>query len=240
MLGASHFADLWSIVGAGLILFAISSWANTAFGQESLFERLDLSDNIQAALDAIKPVTGLAALITGMGICALSYLFGTWAWYFDLESTYDWLSTLRQATENASSVVIPEYTVFLVTAVSWAPTLIELFTIPLARRIRFLAELVYFFLLFDFLTDFERSANAIQSLLDKGLLNILPEFVQGPVGLLLKLVFTLISSVFFEQAAIVLGIAGVTLVFQGFKKKAAGRGQRNRGGQRTTIEHEAI
>jgi hypothetical protein len=213
-----------------LVFLAIAGLLYAAFGRNGDFLGwLDLSENLERAFKAVRGTTGRSAMISGIAFLAIASICGGLAYYFDLESTYDWLAEARRAVESSYGLVSPQWAVMVGTLVSLFPTLLELFGARLARAgITFIEWLVYAFIVFDFITDLERSALFVQTYIDRGALLWAGPFAGG-LGIAAKLVMTLIASLVMEMAFILFLAAGIVLILNAMK----GAPETGRGDART-------
>lgn len=120
-------------------------------------DAIDLSENIARGLAAIRGIRGLPALILGAALALICVALTPLVWYFDIDATMG-------ATDAAVSVILPtipyEYAslaALVALGLTLLPTLVELFGARFAAvGIRVAAGLVYFFSVFDAITDWPR------------------------------------------------------------------------------------
>jgi hypothetical protein len=134
------------------------------------WEALDLSDNLARALNAVRGVTGIPALILAAALAAICYAMAPLVWYFDIGATYDWtanasqlllreLSVAANGGEAEQLATYAAYAAYAVTLLTLLPTLVELFAARFAQAgITFAAWLVFTFCVFDMVTDYPRVA----------------------------------------------------------------------------------
>lgn len=123
----------------------------------AFLDSIDLSENIARGLAAIRGIRGLPALILGIALSLICVALAPLIWYFDIDSTL-------RATDVAVNTIVPtipyEYvaTASLVAlGLTLMPTLVEMFGARFAAvGIRVAAGLVYFFSVFDAITDWPR------------------------------------------------------------------------------------
>jgi hypothetical protein len=118
---------------------------------------IDISENIQRGLGAIKGIKGLNALILLLALGAINYGLFWLVLFFDVGATLEW-------TERAAFIIAPtvppefgQYTSYLILSITLLPTLIELFAARFAAAgLHIAAGLVFAFSLFDAVTDWPR------------------------------------------------------------------------------------
>lgn len=120
-------------------------------------DAIDLSSNLERGLAAIRGIRGLSALILSIALALICVALAPLIWFFDISATLS-------ATDTAVSIILPTIPYEYVSAASLValgltlmPTLVELFGARFAVvGIRVAAGLVYFFSVFDAITDWPR------------------------------------------------------------------------------------
>jgi hypothetical protein len=123
----------------------------------AFLDSIDLSSNLERGLAAIRGIRGLPALILGIALALICVALAPLIFYFDIGSTLS-------ATDVAVSTILPTIPYEYASAASLValgltmlPTLVELFGSRFAVvGIRVAAGLVYFFSVFDAITDWPR------------------------------------------------------------------------------------
>jgi hypothetical protein len=125
------------------------------------FSAIDLTDNLQRALQAIKGITGTAAIVLALALALVCCGLAPLAWYLDIDATLSWVEpTTAQITPTLPESVLP-YLSALVLIITFLPSLIELFTARFAVQMPAAAALVFVFSLFDAVTDYPRVAELL-------------------------------------------------------------------------------
>jgi hypothetical protein len=159
---------------------------------EWLFDLMDLPENLQRGLYVCRPIRGLSAGVMGGILLFLCWLLWPWLWYFDIESTQVWtdqtIQTLQPTLGNAAIPMIStysEYAGWIVTGMTFLPTLIEMFTVRFASAgIKAARLLVLFFATFDMVTDFPRVSAFVDTLNATGAFKLLLLLMKAPLLLL--------------------------------------------------------
>lgn len=178
------------------------------------YEMIDLSENLDRGLRAVKGMKGLSAIVMGTALFAIVLGLVPLVWYLDIDST-------RWATERAVNVMIPQLPPDLVllvsviaVCVSLLPSLIELFGSKFAFNIKFAGFLVFASSLFDMITDWPRVQQLMSAFSDS--------FDAVPLGLgflvhwALHIPFLFLASFGFEMLAIIFAVVGAVLLVNGF------------------------
>jgi hypothetical protein len=184
----------------------------------SFWSAIDVSDNLQKSLAAIRGIRGLNAAILAAALGGVSYGLFWLVWYFDVGATLDW-------TQTAVGIVAPSIPASmagaagaLVLAITLLPTLIELFTARFAREgIIAAGGLVFAFSLFDMITDWPRVVvfmDAYAGAFDR------LGFLRWPVFHITRLLWLFMASFGFELLFIVFAVTAFALLLQA---KGAGR-----------------
>jgi hypothetical protein len=183
---------------------------------------IDLSDNLEAALEAIRPLRGLNAIATGVAFLLISAGLVPLVWYFDIGATIEWGQTTWYLILPSLPHSVAVWASVILLALTMLPSIIELFGAKLARAGIIVAQgAVYGFSLFDAVTDFPRVAAFMESyrhLFDAFGPFAFLAFLAGRIGMLFM------ASFGFEMLLIISSICGVVLLIVGMKKEAhAGR-----------------
>lgn len=175
---------------------------------EWLFDLMDLPENLQRGLFVVRPIKGLAAAIMAGVLFVLCWLLWPWLYYFDIESTAVWaetaLNTLSGTLYNVGMPGVDAYSAnigWFVTATTFLPTLVELFTVRFASGgIKVARILVLFFSTFDLLTDWPRVSEFVDA------------FDMGLIGWVLKVPLLLLASFGLQSLFIIFAICGFALL----------------------------
>lgn len=136
---------------------------------ERFFDAIDLSENLKRGINAIRPLHGLPALISALPIALVSFLFLTLAWHFDLQPTFAWTQVAVAKLQPTFAGQFAQYLPVLIFTLTMLPTLIELFTVRFARADIALAQwAVYFFVVFDLVTDWPAASDFIDGYVATG------------------------------------------------------------------------
>lgn len=185
----------------------------------AFLDSIDLSENIQRGLAAVRGVRGMAAFVMAVALSLICVALGPLVWYFDIDATI-------YATDIAVNVIVPtlpmewaQASMLVALGLSMLPTLIELFGARFAMiGIRVAAALVYFFSAFDALTDWPRVAQfceAYRSQFD-GL-----GLFAGLAFLAFRLLFLFLATFGFELLFVVFAVCALAcLVNSGAGRKA--------------------
>ena len=170
-------------------------------------EFLDLSENIQRGIGAVRHVRGINAMIMSVVLVLLCIALAPLIWFFDVDATSDW-------TQAGMAILLPELPPemqqmlwLIVMALTIMPTLIELFGSRFAiANISAAAWLVYMFSAFDAITDWPR--------VEQFWAAFRPAFdAFGPFGLpifwTIRAVWLFMASFGFESLFVVFGCAAV-------------------------------
>lgn len=184
-------------------------------------DAIDLSENIKRALNAVRNIRGLSALVTALAFIAICVGLAPLIWYFDVEATIE-------STDAAVTYILPTLpervaaSVGLVTlALTLLPTLIELFGARFAAAgITFASALVYGFSLFDAVTDWDRTEQFCEiyrrDFDQAGLLGQLLFYV-------FRIVWLFLATFGFELLFIVFAVTAVVLLFVGMSDNKTAR-----------------
>lgn len=188
-------------------------------------DSIDLSANLERGLNAVRGITGLAALILGGALTLICVALLPLVWYFDIDATL-------MASDAALNTIMPSLPIevagmaaFITLGLTLMPTMIELFGARFAAvGIRVAAALVYLFSAFDMLTDWPRVVEFCATFRERfdGM---------GPlagVGFwLFRLLFLFLASFGFELLLIVFGVCALALLLNGMARpaRAAYRGE---------------
>lgn len=174
---------------------------------------IDLSDNLGRSLQAIRGIRGIHAYILSIALLIICIALWPLLWYFDIESTLQWTDRAAKQLAPTLGPSLIEYLDWFTLAITILPTMIELFGSRFARvGIRMAGILVYALSLFDMITDRPRAWAFVESYQDA--LVGLGAF-QGPVELMLKVLFLFLSSFGFELLFIIFAITAIALLMQG-------------------------
>jgi hypothetical protein len=125
------------------------------------FSAIDLTDNLQRALQAIRGITGTGALVLALALILVCCGLAPLAWYLDVDATLSWVEpTTETIVPTLPEEVLP-YLSALVLMITFLPSLIELFTARFAAQMPAAAALIFVFSLFDAVTDYPRVAELL-------------------------------------------------------------------------------
>lgn len=176
---------------------------------DRFFEMIDLGENIKRGLSAVRPVTGLPALVVAVPLTLISLLFASLAWHFDLAPTWAWSDVAVQKLQPTFVGPFADYVPLLVFTLTMLPTLIELFTTRFARANIILAQwMVYLFVLFDWVTDWPAASDFVNAY--AGAFARLG-WLAGPVMFIVKVLWLIMASFGFEMLAVVFAICALAL-----------------------------
>jgi len=205
------------IIAAAVILLLINT--NIA---DSLFDALDLSDNLKRAAEWARGVRGVPAAVTAVCFFILAYVFGALAYRYDLLPTYRFIQPVAQDVLASGAEWLTLFVVFL----TFLPTLIELASVGLVQRsIKALEYMTYFFIFFDLVTDYTEATALVEVWQRAGLFDPLPSFLAGAAAVLAKISWTFAASFTFEFLAILFAVTGLLLAAN-VRAASAGGGAR--------------
>jgi hypothetical protein len=122
------------------------------------FSAIDLTENLDRALLAIRGVRGTTAIVLALALLVICIGIAPLAWYLDIDATLSWVEpTTEQIVPTLPGSVLP-YLSALVLIITLLPSLIELFTARFAAHIPAAGAMVFAFTLFDAVTDYPRVA----------------------------------------------------------------------------------
>jgi hypothetical protein len=183
------------------------------------FKAIDLTENLDRALYAIRGVRGTTAIVLALALLAICAGIAPLAWYLDIDATLSWVEpTTEQVMPTLPDSVLPYFSA-LVLCLTLLPSLIELFTARFAVHIPAAGAMVYSFTLFDAVTDYPR------------VVAILAQYegayaAFGPFGIplfwLSHALLLFMASLGFELLLIVFSITAVILFMNG---RASGGGR---------------
>lgn len=173
---------------------------------------IDLGENLKRGINAIRPLSGLPALITALPLALVAFLFLSLAWHFDLKPTFDWTQIAVDKLRPTFLASLADYLPLLIFTITMLPTLIELFTVRFARADIALAQwLVYFFVVFDWVTDWPAASDFINGYVASGVFDRLGP-LYWPAIYLCKAGWLLFASFGFEMLGIVFAICALGLL----------------------------
>lgn len=184
----------------------------------AFFDAIDLSTNLERGLRAVRPVTGLPALILAIALSLICAALVPLVWYFDIGATVDWTASAIDTILPTLPAQLAELATLFVLAITVLPTLVELFGSRFALiGIRVAAGLVYAFSLFDAVTDWPRASAFVDAYAGAfarlGLL-------ATPALWLARILFLFLASFGFELLLIIFAICAMAL-FLNSKRPAA-------------------
>jgi hypothetical protein len=190
------------------------------------FSAIDLTENLQRALTAIRGVRGTGAIVLALALLVICVGIAPLAWYLDVDATLSWVEpTTTEIIPTLPDSVLP-YLSALVLVITFLPSLIELFTARFAAHIPAAGALVFVFSLFDAVTDYPRVASLLAqyegAYASLGLLGIPLFWLSHPLLLFM-------ASFGFELLLIVFSITAIVLLMNGSSS----------GGQRRRVAREA-
>ena len=179
---------------------------------DRFFDMIDLGANLQRGLSAVRSLSGLPALITAIPLGLMSFLFLVLAWHFDLKPTYDWTAVAVNKLQPTFVGGLASYIGVLIFTMTLLPSLIELFTVRFAKADIAMAQwLVYFFVIFDWVTDWPAAADFIDGYVATGVFARL-----GPLAMVgeyaAKVAWLMLASFGFEMLGVVFAICTLYLV----------------------------
>lgn len=188
---------------------------------DRFFDMIDLGANLQRGLNAVRSLHGLAALITAIPLGLVSFLFLALAWHFDLKPTYDWTAVAIAKLQPTFVGGLAGYVGILIFTMTLLPSLIELFTVRFARADIAMAQwLVYFFVIFDWVTDWPAASDFIEGYVVAGAFERL-----GPLATpgiyAAKIGWLMLASFGFEMLGVVFAVCTLALLLNGSRSAAA-------------------
>lgn len=138
---------------------------------EWLYDLMDVPENLQRGLSAVRPIKGPAAALMAVVLFGLCWLIWPWMYHFDVESTAQWTAlALERLAPTLGNTGIPgqssyaENIGWFVTAMTFLPSILEAFAVRFASaRIKAATILVLFFATFDLVTDWPRVSEFIDA-----------------------------------------------------------------------------
>lgn len=185
---------------------------------DRFFDMIDLGANLQRGLNAVRTLNGLPALITAIPLGLMSFLFLVLAWHFDLKPTYDWTAVAIAKLQPTFVGGLASYIGVLIFTMTLLPSLIELFTVRFARADIAMAQwLVYFFVIFDWVTDWPAADDFINGYVATGVFERL-----GPLATIgeyaTKIAWLMLASFGFEMLGVVFAICTLYLLMAGGRR----------------------
>lgn len=173
------------------------------------FDMIDLGENLRRGLAAVRNLSGIPAIITGGVLALISFLFLNLAWHFDLHPTYVWTQIAIDKLTPTFGPTMTAYIPVLVFTLTMLPTLIELFTTRFARYDILLAQwMVYFFVVFDWLTDWPAASDFVDAYATSGVFEQ-AGIMYWPTLYFCKIAWLLLASFGFEMLGIVFAICAL-------------------------------
>jgi MFS family permease len=209
----------------------------------AFFDMLDFSEVVERALDSVRSVRGIPALVMACLLTWVNYALLPWIWHFDLESTAAWVSQALTLLENDPADILgflmeqdewvavsqQYYTTGLAfTGMLLVPTIIVMLGARFARfRVHLASVLVFAMASIDLVTDWPRVRDACALLL--------PTFEQipligWPLFWLFRLLCLFAASFGIEMWFAVTAVCIVFLIFSGLAVGSGGRQTPRRGG----------
>lgn len=189
---------------------------STLVGQTALQKKLiwfwdciDISENIKRAeATARRHPNGLGAWMNAAAMTVLTIIALVLAWKFDFESTIIGMSTLRDTVLEGLPASVLKFSVYIVFALTLAPTFIEMFTSAYAKAdIKIIQILIIAFTGFDLVTDIPR-AMTFTTQLQANFDQLGPIF--GWIGYWVFFLFWLfLSTIGFELSMIIFGFLAI-------------------------------
>ena len=185
----------------------------------AFLDAIDLSSNLERGLAAIRGIRGLPALILGIALALICVALAPLIFYFDIGSTLS-------ATDVAVNTIIPTIPYEYASAASLValgltmlPTLVELFGSRFAVvGIRVAAGLVYFFSVFDAITDWPRVHEFMEAY--RASFDGLGWFA-GIAFWVVRALFLFMATFGFELLFVVFAVCALALVISSGMKPAA-------------------
>jgi len=206
------------IVAAGVIFALINSSA-----ADGILRALDLSDNLRRAADWARGVRGVPALVATICFFIMAYVFGALAYRYDLVPTWKFIQPVANDVLSTGAEWLTLFAVFL----TLLPTLIELATAGLVQRdIRALQWVVYFFIFFDLVTDFNEAAALVDVWQRSGLFAPLPDSLEGAAVVMVWIGWTFAASFAFEFLAVLFAVTALLLAVNVSASGGSGGGGR--------------
>lgn len=167
----------------------------------AFWDALDLSNNIERAIVAVRDVKGMARVAMLISLVIINYALFHLVWYFDLYPTLQWAKAW-------GSRIVPTITwgihlsQFIVLSMTLAPTLVELTSARFSRaKLKLMSILVITFIAFDFITDWPYAREFLKLHVDLfaqfGAFATLVEWI-------VSVLFAILASIGFEVAFVAL------------------------------------
>ena len=188
---------------------------------DRFFDMIDLGANLQRGLNAVRSMHGLPALISAVPLGMVSFLFLTLAWHFDLRPTYDWTQIAIAKLQPTFIGALADYVGILIFTMTLLPSLIELFTVRFARADIAMAQwLVYFFVIFDWVTDWPAASDFVDGYVNAGVFERLG-VLATPAIYAVKIGWLMLASFGFEMLGVVFAVCTLALLLNGSRSAAA-------------------
>jgi hypothetical protein len=192
-------------------------------------ESIDLSDNIQRSLSAVRGLPTVPAYLLAGALLVICAYLAPLIWYFDLDATLDWVEpgaqvvvseitnasqgsqgTAAATMDQAAQDTMVRWGAWLILGITVVPSIIELFTVKFALGgIRWAQVLIYGVSAFDLVTDWPRVVEFCSQYRDSfDALGLLAPVVFW----LLQFMFLLLASFGFEVLFIVFLVTAVALI----------------------------
>lgn len=184
----------------------------------AILEAIDLGDNMDRAIKAVRVLRGVPALTLG-AVLLLWCVPGGWlAWYFDLEPTLQWSAA---AGDQVAPTLASEYR-WLAPAIGVLLTLLPMlteisFSKLAASGIRMAGMIVFVVSLFDVVTDWPRVAETADAAWQRGLFEGL-SVLAGPAFYLARLLLLFMATAGFEMLFVICLVCGVLLIKNGTRE----------------------
>jgi len=175
---------------------------------DTIFEFCDLSVALEKTVAWARTLHGHTAKTMAGSCAALALIFGVLSWYFDIDSTHEWVS--KAANGLAQLGQLADYAQLIVIGVTLLPTLVRQTLSSAARQGLKVASFLFFaFGLFDLQTDWPRIATVADALY--------PMFapfgaLQGPVWYISRLVFVFVATDGFELLTVCCIVAAIVML----------------------------
>lgn len=190
---------------------------------EWFWDLIDISENLQRTNIVVRQTEN--GLISGLNAFVFWVLFIValaFAWTFDFQATIEGL-------EAANAFILPtlpeaavELTALIVFSLTLAPTLMEIFTAPLAKaNIRIIQLMTIGFVVFDLLTDIPRTVSWMNTFQPQ--LDLLPHLVAIGMYWFVFILWLFFATLGFELATVIFLFAALA-----YTKKALTKDEDNR------------
>jgi hypothetical protein len=175
---------------------------------DTIFEFCDLSIALDRTMTWARSLHGYTARTMALCSAMLALIFGVLSWYFDIDSTHEWVS--KGASGLAQAGQLADYAQITLILITIAPTLLRQTLAGVARQGLKVASFAFFAVgIFDLQTDWPR----VKVFCDAMYPLFAPFGVlQGPVWYISRLVFAIVATDGFELLTVCCAVATVVLL----------------------------